>query len=306
MPLSKHFPDQPKKKLKFHCTNCGAEIITQYLEPGDEFLCPYCKVKTIVPREPTPWGVRSVVIFAIAYFLGTLIALAISVLMGMALTALFDPGYSFEGGIRDDTANTISLIIFTVIEFVFPLVLIYYSVVKRHNNSFFQSLHLQRLTKTNIIRYSGITAIVLIGVILYSYILEFTPLRHFVPEDTPMDRIFQEGYFKVAWFSFVALLAPFREELIFRGYIFEGLKHRLGPVASGIVVTIAFVFLHAWQLSYSPFLLFPILIVAVVLIAIRIKTDSLTNSIMVHQLYNTALIAITWIWIAIFGSESLT
>lgn len=297
MPLSQDFSDRPKNKLKFYCANCRAEIITLYLEPGDEFLCPYCKVKTIVPREPTPWGVGSVVKFALVYAFFIIPFIIIAAIIGLIV------GEELHERIYED-------IMFHTFDFIYyfvPIGLIFYSVVKRHKNDFFNALNLQKLTKVEFLRWMKICILISIGLTAFSeFIQHLSPLGKYIPDQIPLYEDFKKGYVEAIWFSLMMLMAPFQEEVIFRGYVYRGLRNKFGITTSATVLSTIFILLHGPGLAFNPVLLFFIAIVAVLLIIVRIKTGSLTKCILLHQIFNTFSVIYLWIWIWLFGLESLT
>jgi membrane protease YdiL (CAAX protease family) len=135
------------------------------------------------------------------------------------------------------------------------------------------------------------------------------------PSDAPIDRIFRMP--GAAWilFGFGVTVAPFFEELAFRGFLLPALctafdwiaekvthepPHLLDEndhpqwstpamVVAAILTSILFAFMHADQTGYSigPFLL--LIIVSLVLCWARLSTRSLAASIMVHACYNFLL-----------------
>jgi membrane protease YdiL (CAAX protease family) len=135
-------------------------------------------------------------------------------------------------------------------------------------------------------------------------IIFFTPLESYLPEHVPLEEYIGNTYGELIIFTFFALIAPFVEEIVFRGYIYKGLENCIGSIWAGIVVTIIFILTHGPQLAFSVILLSLISIVSVVLIYIRIKTDNLTNCIIVHLIYNFILVAIMWIVFLTVGFEA--
>lgn len=327
--------------LKYNCPQCGFEIITKYLKPGDNLTCKACNSEITVPidaietddgptffsksnsenppdidwgnateviqpgeqiKVATPWGIWSIVKFIGAYLGGIILFscpagfiagfyVAISGISKIANPELFKSTSSkYAGNILEFVANFIAI------------GLIYFSVVKRHHHdSFFSALHLKKITKSEIIRYIlialGINALVITFIIL----LEYLGMGKLIPKNMPIDKEFNAGYGAMIWFSIMVLLAPIPEELICRGYFYEGFKNNLGIKWAAIIVTVIFVLLHGPQLSFSPIMLGFISIMAIAVIIIRIKTDSLTKCIIVHQIYNTTLIIILWTTTLIFG-----
>jgi hypothetical protein len=135
------------------------------------------------------------------------------------------------------------------------------------------------------------------------------------PADAPIDRIFRTP--GAAWilFAFGVTLAPFFEELAFRGFLLPALAtafdwiaekvtdeppHLLDQdghpqwsipamVTASILTSLLFAALHADQTGYSlgPFLL--LILVSLVLCAVRLILRSLAASVLVHATYNFLL-----------------
>jgi membrane protease YdiL (CAAX protease family) len=137
------------------------------------------------------------------------------------------------------------------------------------------------------------------------------------PNDTPIDKVLRSP--DAAWllFAFGVTLAPFFEEIAFRGFLLPTLctaydwfseqttgqpAPLLGPkghpqwsipamVVASILTSIPFALMHAEQTGYSigPFLL--LLCVSLVLCWARLSTRSLAASVLVHACYNFMLFA---------------
>lgn len=135
------------------------------------------------------------------------------------------------------------------------------------------------------------------------------------PANAPIDQIFRMP--GAAWllFAFGITLAPFFEELVFRGFLLpalctaydwgmERISGRPAPwpdengkapwsppamVISSILTSIPFALMHAEQTGYSlgPFLL--LICVSLVLCWVRLSTRSLAASVVVHSSYNLLL-----------------
>jgi membrane protease YdiL (CAAX protease family) len=138
------------------------------------------------------------------------------------------------------------------------------------------------------------------------------------PPDTPIDRIFRIP--GAAWllFGFGVTLAPFFEEMAFRGFLlpaictafdwasehFSGNRPRWpdinghprwslsAMVVASVLTSIPFALMHAEQTGYSlgPFLL--LVCVSFILCWIRLSTRSLASSVLVHSCYNFLLFSI--------------
>jgi membrane protease YdiL (CAAX protease family) len=138
------------------------------------------------------------------------------------------------------------------------------------------------------------------------------------PNDTPIDKVLRTP--DAAWllFAFGVTLAPFFEEIAFRGFLLPTLctawdwfaeqssgqpPRLLGPnghpqwsvpamIAGAILTSVPFALMHAEQTGYSigPFLL--LLCVSLVLCWARLSTRSLAASVLVHASYNFLLFSI--------------
>jgi uncharacterized protein len=137
------------------------------------------------------------------------------------------------------------------------------------------------------------------------------------PDKAPIDEVFRSP--GAAWFLlfFGTLLAPFFEELFFRGFLLpafctaydwttERMQHRPAPwpdeegktiwstpamAVSSVLVSIPFALIHSPQTGYSigPFLL--LFCVSLVLCWVRLRLRSLAASTFVHAGYNLVLFA---------------
>lgn len=135
------------------------------------------------------------------------------------------------------------------------------------------------------------------------------------PENSPIDRIFRQP--GAAWllFAFGVTVAPFFEELAYRGFLLPAIctgidwigeklvgwprrpvdSHgnpdwsRFAVVLGATLTSIPFALMHAYQTGYSlgPFLL--LFAISMVLCAVRLGTRSLAASVFVHAAYNFLL-----------------
>ena len=85
------------------------------------------------------------------------------------------------------------------------------------------------------------------------------------------------------------LVAPFIEEVIFRGFIYPVLERRWGQYTAVFLTALMFVSLHVSQLWGSWLGISAIFFVGLLLSIVRAKTDSLFPSFLLHLSYNTTL-----------------
>lgn len=312
--------------LKFSCPNCGAEITARYLKVGDNFICKNCNSEANVPdeateskedstilkkieteaeakrklyldsiaegekaNEPSPWGISSIIKFIIATLILIVVFIVITGILNTSLNMYFDiyilltqEYYKIEMG-----ELGINIIFFAV--YIIATGLIYYSVVKRHGHNFFQGLNICKVSLGQFLKYAKLAIYVAVPIAIIDTIMILL-----TKEPLYLENIQVEHLMWLSTFSFFAIVAAIPEEIIFRGYIYKGLENRLGSIWSGIIVTVLFIFAHAHQFSSNLHKLGTILIFSLVLIYIRIKTDNLTNCIIVHQVYNLIMVTLMW------------
>lgn len=139
-----------------------------------------------------------------------------------------------------------------------------------------------------------------------------------IPKSLPIDDFFKtsSSVWMVAFFG--VFIAPVFEELAFRGFLLPALANgwdwlvnkvqRLPPstdvtaadrprwsataiVLATVLTSVAFMLIHADQLAHAWAPLAVLFTVSVLLCAVRIRTDSLAASILVHASYNFSIFA---------------
>lgn len=88
---------------------------------------------------------------------------------------------------------------------------------------------------------------------------------------------------KRVWFALAALvLAPFVEEVIFRGIMYPYLKQRIGPRLAVGITSVMFAAIH-----FNLVIFIPLVFLGVVLTWLYERTDSLLTPIVTHAVFNT-------------------
>jgi hypothetical protein len=109
------------------------------------------------------------------------------------------------------------------------------------------------------------------------------------PPQMPIDKMLRTT--ADAWMMsfFGVFIAPFAEEVLFRGLLFPALARRAGALFSFVVTSVLFGAIHAQQLAGAWIQVSCIVLVGAVLTAIRWRFRSLASSTLVHVGYNGAL-----------------
>ncbi|MFO8056468.1 MAG: CPBP family intramembrane glutamic endopeptidase, partial [bacterium] len=82
----------------------------------------------------------------------------------------------------------------------------------------------------------------------------------------------------------LVVLAPLTEEFVFRGFLFQGFLHRMGPVWAVVFSALPWALLHVFQYEWLHLLL--ILMLGIVLGVARWKTGSLVVPLIMHGFNN--------------------
>jgi hypothetical protein len=129
----------------------------------------------------------------------------------------------------------------------------------------------------------------LVGGVLLAVVVQI--LAHLLPAppELPIDKMLRTA--SDAWLmsAFGVLIAPFVEEVFFRGLLFPALTRRTGALLSLVLTSVLFGAVHAQQLAGAWVQVTCIMIVGTVLTAVRWRFHSLASSTLLHVGYNGAL-----------------
>ena len=228
---------------------------------------------------PSPWGSRDLGIF-VAFFLFAAIVFPV---LAVAVYAALRPFMGWRLRAEDLTTNPFFLVSIQSVSYVLVVGYIYSLVVFSYRLSFWAGLKWRRPTTREAIAY------VLGGVLLGVLIAHAPPL---LPdrEDFPLERLFSSPGAAYGLAVFAVAVAPFVEELIFRGVLFAFFERLVGLRFAIAGTAVLFAALHVpeyWRAWNHAFL---ILVVAVVLSLARGITGSLTPSVILHLTFNASMI----------------
>jgi len=130
-------------------------------------------------------------------------------------------------------------------------------------------------------------AYLMLGTLLYVALMGFGELLP-IPKHLPIDRFFQNAHTAKLMTLLSVTLAPFMEELFFRGLLYPVLARRAGVPMAIFLTGAAFGLLHSEQLRYS-WAVVIIFLVGIALTSVRAATKSVAASFLVHVGYNGTL-----------------
>ncbi|HWF06252.1 MAG TPA: CPBP family intramembrane glutamic endopeptidase [Candidatus Angelobacter sp.] len=183
----------------------------------------------------------------------------------------------------------------TNVFFILPLEFASYAVIfafmallvgVRHHALLFQAIHWNMPSRRN----AMFAIMVGVGATFISEIGELV-LNRWIPKSLPMTELFKDRSSTFLIAGFAVLVAPFMEEMLFRGFLYPALARWTGAIPSIIVTASLFTLLHGSQLGYSWAALVPIFFIGMVLTIARAVTKSVATGVLIHTTYNFVLMA---------------
>ncbi len=134
---------------------------------------------------------------------------------------------------------------------------------------------------------------VMVGIALSAAVLVTSRVLP-IPKSLPIEHFFRNA--SDAWIMavFGCTVAPFVEELLFRGMLYPALAQRVGMVAAVAITAAGFMLLHALQLAFAWAPLLILFAVGAVLTLVRARTGSVGASFLVHAGYNFTIFLLVW------------
>ncbi len=234
----------------------------------------------VAPPTPRlePWSIRDLLVF-IAFLPLALLAANFIVLIGYNLVA---PLARWPLPLPNPSGNTVFLLVLQTVLYILVLGFVYILVVVRYQLPFWKGLGWQRLRTWQVPAYFLGGLALALTVLLAPPILPDT-------ETFPLQEMFTSRTASFAIGGFAIAVAPFMEELVFRGVLFAVFERRVGLRFAVISTAILFAGLHVpeyWR-AWNHVLM--ILVVGVVFSLARGITGSLAPSVILHMGYNASM-----------------
>jgi len=174
------------------------------------------------------------------------------------------------------------------------LAFIYFTVTVKYRREFWEALHWTRGTGGDIhpmLRPRNWVA----GGALLALAAQFYFLV--APSDTevPIDRMLTDPLAGYVLAAFGILVAPFIEELVFRGYVYPVFEHLWGLHAAALLTALLFALIHLPQLWGGWEYILVIFAAGAAFSYARGKTGSLVPAYLLHLGYNTALFVLLYV-----------
>lgn len=134
-----------------------------------------------------------------------------------------------------------------------------------------------------------------IGGVVLALVIESLARFLPIPKSLPMDTYFRDASSAYMMAAFGMTLAPILEELFFRGLLYPLLRRSFGLIAGVILTAAAFAAIHGAQLGYAWAPVLSIFVVGLAFTLVRVRTNSVAASFLMHCGYNFALFAALWV-----------
>jgi len=157
------------------------------------------------------------------------------------------------------------------------IVLTFLIIILHKRQSIEDYLHLYAISSKTLFQY---LAMMVVAIVLISIVSTLT--NHPTPQ-VMLDIYHSAKHPMLLWFAII-IAAPFFEEILFRGFLFEGLCHSsLGFIGSAIITSAVWASIH---LQYGLYEIVIIFLVGLLLAYAKLKTGSLYIPIAMHSLMN--------------------
>ena len=226
------------------------------------------------------WGIKDLVVILIVLFVALFLADSFALVIANSLTGTFRNNVRWLASDPRVVVPAQAAAYLATLGFIVRL-------IKRHYHSrFLQAVHW---------RFPLAWLKFLLGGMMLAILIQVLSAKLPIPHQMPIDQYFQST--SGAWMmaAFGTLVAPFCEELFFRGLLFPIILRRLGMFVAIVVTGGLFAFIHAAQLANAWAAVSMLFVVGVVLTVIRARTHSLAASVLVHTGYNLALFTLLYL-----------
>jgi len=239
------------------------------------FPLPDSEFRTDEPAPKSPWRIADLIVFAV-FSLLTVLFLPITALR---VWHIFNPELRVADLTAVDQVILQGLMNSLLVGFIAFLI----KVV--HRQSFVETIHWFRNHQFSIGFLISLGATLAISVLLVS---SFFPAG----EPPPIERLLSSATAVYVFAIFGIGAAPLFEEIIFRGFLFKVLFDIGGSGTAVSVTAILFALLHLPQLWGSWGGVILIFIVGYILSFVRLRSNSLIPSFIIHTSYNTMLFGV--------------
>jgi membrane protease YdiL (CAAX protease family) len=238
----------------------------------------------VINPLPEQWRIRDLLIF-IAVGLGSLLAAGPIAIVGyyVAIAPIVGKVIPFQA-LRTNVVFGLCVQLFW---YGFLLACIYLFITRYYKDSFANALKLRRLSLHSTVRY-------LLGGATLSLVVMIVPPLLPEKKGFPLEKMFNSPSSAYAIAAFAVLVAPFMEELLFRGVLFAFFEKHGGLTFAIGATALLFAGLHVPEYWGAWNNVVMILVVGLTFSLVRGLTQSLTPSFVLHLAYNGTLMSLVY------------
>lgn len=226
----------------------------------------------------TPWGAGATAGWGILIVIAFFIFQGFVYLGFAAVEAVRNPGISFDAIMKSIGTNGFVMSVTSCVTTPLSIGLIVLFVWLRQGPSVKRYLGLNAIAPRTIFIWIGIVTLFALASDVVTRFLG----RPVVPEF--MVQVYETV--SVAPLLWIALIvaAPLFEEVLFRGFLFEGFQHsKLGPIGTILLTSLGWTVLH---LQYGVYELGTIFVLGILFGVARLQTTSIYPPLVMHALFN--------------------
>lgn len=242
-------------------------------------------------KKPFPvWSVWDVLfLFFFAAFALLLLAVAGAAVRHLVLVKF--PSFRL---LSHPDSEGVYLILFQALLDILIFMFIYFTVTLKYNSSFLNSIKWSRKGDTRTLVYLAV------GIVLA---LAFVGISSLMPNpgEPPIEKMLKYPPTAVLYAALGVLLAPFVEEVVFRGFIYPVIERSLGKSLAVLISASMFTFVHVFQLWGSWTIVALIGLVGLTLSVVRARTDAVIPSFFIHLSYNSTICLLFLIGVIVEG-----
>ncbi len=242
------------------------------------------------PRTDPPWGFGDLALLLV--FCVTALVLAQS--LGSSIYSLLGGRLGWPIGAQEKLRDARFILPVQLVAYSFIVAFIYLLVTRKYQRRFWDAIHWKHAGKTASTSFMA-------GIAL-AFGSELVPLLFPSEKQLPIEKIFNSPAAGYLLALFGILVAPFVEELLFRGMVYPVFERHWGLGIAVLATAGLFAAIHGPQLGGSWPQVGAIFLVGLALTYARGSTGSLVPAFLMHVSYNSTLF--TSLFVATHGFQT--
>lgn len=236
---------------------------------------------TIKAQNETYWGLGATIAFSLFILITFIITQSVAFFIYAKNEFVHHPSTDEVAFLNTLLSNGDAISAAEIPAAIIGILMTFLFIVLHKRQSIENYLHFHTVRRATLLQYLGIMFVSILVLSVFS-----TLTNHPTPQ--VMVDIYQSAkHPALLWFALI-VAAPFFEEILFRGFLFEGLRHSvIGFVGTAIITSLIWASIH---LQYGLYEIVIIFFVGLLLAYAKVKTGSLYIPIAMHSMMNFSAI----------------